>query len=312
MKFNTMVSEAVAVAAAAFLFICIDLNAAEPQHLSFRHQRMDREFVLYIPDDMPADAPLVMVLHGYGGRAMKGGQALCQVADREKFAVCYPQGAVDGKGKACWNVGYPFQEGLKTDDVGFLCSLARHLQRKYGLSRENTFLTGMSNGGEMCYLMAYQKPDFFAAIVPIAGLTLDWMRKELDAKGAVPLMEVHGTADKTSLWSGDPENKGGWGAYISVPLAVGKWADEARCSYEVTDTLAIKVVEPSVAADPKKVPHQVVLHKFLGGIPARKGAPDTEVWLYEVIGGNHSWSEHSMDTCEEIWRFFSKWIIPHK
>ena len=312
MRLKVIITEAVAVVAAAFFLICIDINAAEPQHFSFRHQRMDREYVLYIPDGLPDDAPLVMVLHGYGGRAMKGGQALCQVADREKFAVCYPQGAVDGKGKTCWNVGYPFQKGLRTDDVDFLCSLARYLQKRYSLSRKNTFLTGMSNGGEMCYLMAYLKPDFFAAIAPIAGLTMDWMRKELDAKGAVPLMEVHGTADKTSLWNGDPENKGGWGAYISVPLAVGKWADEARCSYEVTDTLSMKIVDATTAADPKKAPYQVVLHRFLGGVPVSDDGPATEVWLYEVIGGNHSWSEHSMDTCEEIWRFFSKWLTPRK
>ena len=53
-----------------------------------------------------------------------------------------------------WNVGYPFQAGLKTDDVDFLCKLARYLQKEYNLSRHNTFLTGMPNGGEMCYLMA--------------------------------------------------------------------------------------------------------------------------------------------------------------
>lgn len=34
---------------------------------------MDREYLLYIPEGIVPDAPLVMVLHGYGGRAMKGG-----------------------------------------------------------------------------------------------------------------------------------------------------------------------------------------------------------------------------------------------
>ena len=153
----------------------------------------------------------------------------------------------------------------------------------------------MSNGGEMCYLMAYLKPDFFAAIAPISGLTLVWMDKELQSKGPVPLMEVHGTLDKTSAWAGDPENKGGWGAYLSVPIAVAKWAVEAKCTHEVTETL------------PKKR-NEVVLHRYCGGEPAWKGGPETEVWLYEVIGGKHSWAEADMDTCEEIWRFFSKYL----
>lgn len=295
------------LAAAVLTASTFTSEAAEPQHLAFRHQGMEREYVLYVPDGVGENAPLVVVLHGYGGTAMKSGQGMCGVADREKFALCYPQGARDGKGKTCWNVGYPFQEGLKTDDVDFICKLSRHLQKEYGFSRQNTFLTGMSNGGEMCYLMAYLKPDFFGAIAPIAGLTLDWMQKRLTPEKPVPLMEVHGTADKTSLWGGDPENKGGWGAYIAVPIAVGNWVSAARCSHEVTDTLTMKV--PAGPVDnPKKQPHQVVLHRYMGGVPAWKDGPQTEIRLYEVIGGNHSWSDHSMDTYDEIWNFFKMWL----
>ena len=55
---------------------------------------------------------------------MQSGAGMNRIADREGFAVCYPQGAVDGRGKTCWNVGYPFQEGLKTDDVDFLLKLS--------------------------------------------------------------------------------------------------------------------------------------------------------------------------------------------
>ncbi|MGM9764842.1 MAG: alpha/beta hydrolase family esterase [Candidatus Cryptobacteroides sp.] len=270
-----------------------------------RHKGMTREYLLYLPDNLKENAPLVLVLHGYGGRAMIEGQKLYGIAKREGFALCYPQGAVDGRGKTCWNVGYPFQEGLKTDDVDFILKLARHLQKTYGLSRENTFLTGISNGGEMCYLMAYLHPDFFGAVAPIAGLTMEWMRKELDSKGPVPLMEVHGTNDTTSEWEGDPENKGGWGAYISVPLAVGKWACEARCSYEVTEELPLKAAP---ASEPDYVPHKVILHRYSGGVPAWEGGPDTEVLLYEVIDGKHSWAEKDLDTCEEIWKFFSRYL----
>lgn len=76
----------------AALLSCVQVNAAEPIHETFRHKGLEREYFLYLPDGMKEDAPLVIVLHGYGGRAMRGGSALCGVADREKFAVCYPQG----------------------------------------------------------------------------------------------------------------------------------------------------------------------------------------------------------------------------
>ena len=43
------------------------------------------------------------------------------------------------------------------DDIGFLSSLARHLQREHGLSTGNTFVAGFSNGGFMSYTLAMGK-----------------------------------------------------------------------------------------------------------------------------------------------------------
>ena len=141
-------------------------------HETIRHGGVEREYYLYTPAGLAPGSPLVICLHGYTGSAAGGKVALMDVADRHGFAVCYPQGLRDPKGKTGWNVGYPPQEGMKTDDVDFVVKLVRHLQKEYGFSRENTFLTGMSNGGEMCYLFAQKRPETFKAIASIAGLTL--------------------------------------------------------------------------------------------------------------------------------------------
>jgi polyhydroxybutyrate depolymerase len=74
-----------------------------------RHQGMDRTYWLYIPENLRPDAPLVFVLHGYGGKAEGYRPEMVATAKKHGFAVCYPQGAKDGKGKNCWNVGYSFQ-----------------------------------------------------------------------------------------------------------------------------------------------------------------------------------------------------------
>ena len=139
-----------------------------------------RRFDLFLPDGIKADAPLVFYLHGYGGRIYHD-NPMVETASREGFAVCIPQGLKDPKGKPSWNVGYPFQEGWKVDDVKSLCKMAAYVQKRYHLSRSNTFLTGMSNGGEMCYLMAYSKQETFKAVAPIAGLTMVWMYREMEA-----------------------------------------------------------------------------------------------------------------------------------
>ena len=92
---------------------------------TMKFQGFEREYYLYTPQGLKEKAPLVMVLHGYGGSALKGRKEMMDVADRYGFAVCYPQGEKDPSGKTGWNVGYPKQEGMKTDDVKFICALAK-------------------------------------------------------------------------------------------------------------------------------------------------------------------------------------------
>ena len=278
------------------------------RYLSFKDQGIEREAWLYLPQNTNSTdggscagavasssdgLPLVIVLHGYRGKALDAGLRFMELADSLGFAVCWPQGAKDNTGHSCWNVGYPFQADYRVDDTAYLRRLVRRLQNDYGLSRKNVFLTGMSNGGEMCYKMAAEHPETFSAIASIAGLTLTSM--STDYRRPIPFMEVHGTADKTSVWDGDPQNKGGWGAYLSVPSAVSHIVSANRC-------VALSTTE--IPAEHKRV----FLHHFTEGIPSHKGGPSSEVLLYEVRGGDHSWSERYIPTCDLIWEFFSRYV----
>lgn len=67
------------------------------------------------------------------------------------------------------------------------------------------------------------------------------------------------------------------------------------------------VQEPAVVQSDRK-PNKVILHRYLGGVPAYDGGPEIEVRLYEVQDGGHSWSDRDMDTYQEIWNFFSKYL----
>ena len=237
--------------------------------------------------------PLVVVLHGYGGKALGDGLRFIELADLHGFAVCWPQGAEDGTGHNCWNVGYPFQADYRINDTAYLRRLVRHLQKNFGVSRRNVFLTGMSNGGEMCYKMAAEHPETFSAIASIAGLTLVSM--STDYRRPVPFMEVHGTDDSVSAWCGDPENHGGWGAYLSVPAALSHIISANRC---VGETVS------EIPSEHKRV----ILHRFTGGLPAFKNGSPADVLLYEVLGGDHSWSDRYIPTCDLVWEFFSRYV----
>ena len=276
----------------------VDYNALTTHH-TLKCGSVEREYFLYIPEGMPEGAPLVVCMRGFSRKPAKrsGFDDFKALAAREKFAVCVPLALHDNTGGYGWNVGYCFQQAdkefSKTDDVRYLTKLVRHLQKEYGLSKENVFCTGASNGGEMCYHMAYVKPDLFKAYAPQFGLTMTWLYKSVTPRKAVPLIEIHGTEDHVSEWGGDPANLGGWGEYVSVPLAVSQWALMARCTHESCEEL--------VPLDPSSG-RKVFLHKYLGGDDG------IEVWLYEIVGAGHGGFGKEINSAECIWEFFRKYI----
>lgn len=266
------------------------LCQAAPSHKTIKFKGQEREYWISLPEGASSATPLVICLHGYGGKAEGYKPGFEKKALERGFAVCFPQGLKAPKGKTGWNVRYPKQEGMTSDDIAFVVFLSRQLPKLFSLSPENVFMAGMSNGGEMCYLMAYRCPKAFRAIASVAGLQMGWIKDELKPKGPVPFFEIHGTEDKTSRWEGDPDNQYGWGEYLPVPAAVANIVSINDCR------LYSKTELPALPGTDKKV----ILHSYT------RGAEDTEVAFYEVIGGTHSWAEDAVDTYGIIFDFFSR------
>ena len=266
---------------------------SEATHHCFEFGGLQREYYLYVPQTLLPGKPCLMLLHGYGGKAKGYRPEMLAAAKAHGFAVCVPVGwSEEGKYKPGWNVRYPSQAQMPTDDAAFMLALKDEVCGKFALNPENFFFSGMSNGGDLAYVIALEHPEAFSAIASVAGLEFQWMSRELKAHGPVPFMEVHGTADKTSMWDGDPQGEGGWGPYLSVPVAVGNIVAACGCEYEKTTVLPRK--------DSRS--RKVVLHQWLG---SPSGA---EVRLYEVRGGKHSWHLADLDTCEEILTFFEHYL----
>lgn len=276
------------------ILLSLDIHAGTIIADSLRIDGYWRTFKLYIPDTAPKqNATLVFCLHGYGSHDGNVNNTMYESADRHGFVLCVPLGLCDPKGKHSWNVGYPSQEGWKVDDVKAMCKMGQYVQKKYKLSRENTFFSGMSNGGEMCYLLTYSNQTVFKAFASVAGLTMKWLYLREKQPRPVPFMELHGTDDHTSMWEGDLENKGGWNPYLPVPMAAHAIAATNRCLQEVCDT---------VQYESTKKHRPIVRHHFI----APEGGCD--VWLHEIIGAPHCWFTDDMDTGEVIWQFFSKLV----
>ena len=80
-----------------------------------------RQYILYIPESLPPNAPLIFLMHGFTGSAigMYNYSGMQSVADENNFAICYPNGTIDQNGDRFWNVGYNFHQNQSVDDVGF-------------------------------------------------------------------------------------------------------------------------------------------------------------------------------------------------
>lgn len=153
----------------ALLFICSGIRAHEAKHCTMQFQGYEREYFIHIPDSLDAGRPLVFMLHGHSGKAKGYYPEFMANSDKYGYAVCYPQGLVEPtpQKKTGWNVGYPFQEGWGVDDAAFLVALREKLLKEYKLNPNNVFFSGMSNGGDMCYLMANRYTDKFAAFAAL-------------------------------------------------------------------------------------------------------------------------------------------------
>lgn len=276
-------------------------NSADFSNLGLRKEtipvgNLTREYLLFFPPHLDKDAPLVFVCHGYTGNAadMVKYTGMNTVADKGGFVVCYPQGTKDQKGAGFWQVGYAFNKGIPVDDVKFLIVLAKKLQKKYGLSRENTFLTGLSNGGDLCNLVAISSVTTFKAVAPVVGCLMKCWTDSLRNPLPIPVLMINSTKDPITLWEGDLEDKGGWGPYYSTPFMQEFWARMNRCT-QVTrmDLTDINLQDSS----------HVLLEKHTGD------AGSQPVWMYTVINGGHDWPGGSgnMDfqASEAIWEFFS-------
>lgn len=272
-----------------FALAVISVAAQPKEKESLVYGDTVRTYTMYIPQDIRQNAPLVVYTHGYGSKT-RWRKDLNKVADKYGFAVCYPDGAPDDRGKDGWFVGYPPQWHMAKNEEDFFVALLDEVCAKYNLSRDDVFMAGMSNGGDLCYQLAYTRPDIFKAYASVAGLTFEWMYNERKLTEPVHFLEIHGNADKTSMWEGDHLNTGGWGAYIPVPLAVSAVAANNRCTTIATDTF------PTL-----KDSTRMVIHTVYGNSPSGK-----DVEVYEVQGGPHSWHAKDLPTSEIIWQFFSK------
>ena len=261
------------------------------------HDGRNRRYWLYQPDGIGEDAPLVLVMHGYGGNArdIQTYSNMNDVADEHGFVVAYPQGTRDEDSNRFFNVGYAFHPGVTIDDVGFVKAIVSQLQSNLGASEENVFATGMSNGGEMSYMLACQAADVFKSVASVSGIMFESFASDCTPARAISIFEIHGTADDVNWYGGDPTGEGGWGPYRGIEDGIDFWTATNDLSQQESSSLPD--TDSSDGSDITFERHW-------------SDDSDIEVWLYRVNGGGHDWpgNEGNMDinSSESVWSFFGR------
>jgi len=265
---------------------------------TFEYDGLERRFRIHIPENIQEGSSLVVVMHGFtsSARVIEGYSGMNTLADEHGFVVVYPQGTKDDWGNNFFNVGYDFHDSNGVDDIGFIHALIEHLQQSLNLSSRNVFSTGMSNGGDMSYMLACQS-DVVRAIAPIAGCMMKHIYDSCTPTRPIPVLEIHGTQDDVTLVDGDIDNQEGWGAYMPLDDTIQFWVSHNQLG--LSESIDIEDTNTNDQST-------VIQHRYYSQ------NDNTEVWLYEVVGGGHDWpgafGNQDIDSSELAWQFFSNYL----
>jgi len=262
-----------------------------------------REYLLYVPASLRAGrmAPLVLVFHGGDGHArnMPGFTHFDRLADEQGFVVAYPEG-VDRH----WNDG----RGLSpADDVGFIRAMIAELERTQMIDAKRVFAAGISNGGFFSQRLACELAGTIAAVASVAATIPEPLASTCKPAQLISVMFIQGTRDPLVPIDGGPVART-HGRCISLAAASSFWRTQDRSTSAPVST---------------KLPD-----KTHDGTHVRRdawaGQQNTEVVVYTIEGGGHTWPggpqylpkllvgtvSHNLDATEEIWKFFQKHSLP--
>jgi len=154
-----------------------------------------RSYLLYVPNNVKENAPLVFSMHGTGGSSSNKAPMRTTVADAEGFIVVYPQGSniyfpVFGGTLPGWN-----STGEDSEDIDFFKAIIEDVAKSYTIDRQRIYCCGFSNGGMMTYSNSCMMADIFAAYASISGFQLNEFHLHHTGIRPVPFLHIHGKND---------------------------------------------------------------------------------------------------------------------
>ena len=122
---------------------------------------------LYLPETTPARAglPLIVMLHGCDQSAtlFAQGTRMNQWAEKQGYAVLYPQQSVSAHPHRCWK-WYDRATQHGGGDVSVIVGMVDKVAGNYPIDRSRIYICGISAGAGMANIVALNHPEMFAAL----------------------------------------------------------------------------------------------------------------------------------------------------
>jgi polyhydroxybutyrate depolymerase len=166
------------------------------------HDGINRRYLVHVPSsyDGKRAVPLVIDIHGYtySDTDQANVSGWREKSDEEGFIVVHPNGL-----DKSWNGGSvccgPSQaDGV--DDEGFMRAIVSKLRDEACIEPKRVYVTGLSNGAALSYLLACRAADVFAAAAPVSvGNGTD----PCNPSRPISMIMFRGTKDELVPYAGD-------------------------------------------------------------------------------------------------------------
>ena len=158
----------------------------------------------YVPDGLPDNAPLVVVLHGctQTAPAMAQSAGWNALADAHKFAVLYPEQQTANNPARCFNwageYGDPANMTRGMGENASILAMVDDQIARHRIDPKRVFVVGLSAGGAFVSVLLATWPERFAGGSVMAGVPY---RCATDVNGAYRCMSP-GVAHTAEEWGG--------------------------------------------------------------------------------------------------------------
>ncbi len=263
-----------------------------------------RDYKVHVPKsyDKSKAVPLIIAVHGGGGQAwsMEKLTKFSVLSEKEGFIVVYPEGF-----EKQWNDGREVlqisAQRKNINDVGFISKVIDKVAEKYSIDKKKVYAAGISNGGFMCQRLACELSDKLAAVVSVSAAMPEKIKDKCRPANRISVMFINGTEDPLVPYDGGSVKVGKKerGEITSTEESVALWVNRNGCQKVKSD-----VIKTDLEVD----------------CDYYRDKQGTEVVLYTVKGGGHTWPGgpqylpqglvgkvcKGMDATGEIWKFFQR------